>query len=664
MLRTRFTFAVAVAVAAVTLAITAVAFMVVRADLQNQLRQELTNQAATVHREARRYDGHIPAGWVPPHSDQFGSSSPYTQVVTAQGAVWAPVGDLGLLTTHTPAYQVAAGQRGSYYSEATLDGVHAMVLTTPLAPGLALQLAVPLNTVDTEVASVGATLALLSAIGVGLAALAGWAVARGGLAPVGRLAAVAEQVTATGDPAARVEVERADELGRLATSFNTMLAALQRSQAAQRQLVSDASHELRTPLTSLRINVELLAEDPGLSPAERQQVLDRVVAQVAELGQLVGSVTELARGEPVPSARGNVDLDEVVAAALAVARRDWPQTFFAADLQPCVVVGSAHRLQTAVRNLLDNAAKFGPPGGTVQVSLRDGELTVCDHGPGIAPEDLSYVFDRFYRARSARGVPGSGLGLSIVRQVAESHRGTVQAESPADGGTLLRLRLPTRPARFPDPALASNAALASDPALASAPALARSARLPRRRRRGDTGSADGDVRGTAFGRPGSHAVRSQDLRHLRGDPRVAGRRGVQAVGRARVRPSRGQRIHDDHLRIRGLPGRHDRAVRRGGGPAFVSGKDGEQRDLGPRRLSADQRHRLRYPPLLKPRRYTDVVVPGLHDDQRRGEGTKVDPRDLGGDRPHPADAGPYVARAGIAEHHGVPVQPAGQQDGP
>jgi two-component system sensor histidine kinase MprB len=598
MLRTRFTFAVAGAVAAVTLAITAVAFIVVRADLQNQLRQELANQAATVHREARHYDGNIPAGWVPPHSDRFGSSSPYTQVVTAHGAVWAPAGDLGLLATDTAADQVAGGQRGSYYSDATLGGVHALVLTTQLAPGLAMQLAVPLNAVDTEVASVGATLALLSAIGVGLAALAGWAVARGGLAPVSRLAAVAEQVTATGDPAGRVEVERADELGRLATSFNTMLGALQRSLAAQRQLVSDASHELRTPLTSLLINVELLADDPGLSAAERQQVLDRVVAQVTELGQLVGSVTELARGECVPSAREKVDLDEVVAAALAVARRDWPRTFFAADLQPCGVVGSAHRLQIAVRNLLDNAAKFGPPGGTVQVSLRDGELTVCDHGPGIGPADLPHVFDRFYRARSARGVPGSGLGLSIVRQVAESHDGTVQAESLADGGTLMRLRLPARPARFPDAALAT------------------SARLPRRRRHEGTGIADGGAGGPASGRPGSHAVRSQDLRHLGGDPRIAGRRGVQAVGRARKRPSPGQRIHDDHLGVRGLPGRHDRTVGpSGGGPAFVPGKDGEQRDLGPRRLSVDQRHRLRYPLLLKPHWYTDVVAASLHDDQ-------------------------------------------------
>ena len=455
MLRTRFTLAVAAAVAAVTLAITAVAFIVVRADLQGQVRDQLGHQAAAVLRVARHYHGHIPAGWVPPHSDRFGTSSPYTQVVTAQGAVWAPAGDTGLLARSVTAVQVAAGQRGPSYTEATLAGVRAMVLTTPLAPGLALQLAVPLDMVDTEVASVGATLALLSVIGVALAALAGWGVARAGLAPVARLAAVAEQVTATGNPARRVDVDRADELGRLATSFNTMLDALQQSLAAQRQLVSDASHELRTPLTSLRVNAELLASDPGLSAPERQQVLDRVVAQVTELGQLVANVTELARGESAASEFGDVRLDDVVAAGLEGARRDWPQISFAADLEPCVVLGNAGRLQTAVRNLLDNAAKFGPPG--VEVRLAGGELTVRDHGPGIAPGDLPHVFDRFYRAPSARAVPGSGLGLCIVRQVADSHGGTVRAESAAGQGTLIRFRLPARHVQTLDVALARSA---------------------------------------------------------------------------------------------------------------------------------------------------------------------------------------------------------------
>jgi two-component system sensor histidine kinase MprB len=137
-----------------------------------------------------------------------------------------------------------------------------------------------------------------------------------------------------------------------------------------------------------------------------------------------------------------VDFAEVVAAALDGARRDWPRAVFTADLKPGLVRGHAERLKTAVRNLLDNAAKFGPPGGPVEVRLQAGELTVRDHGPGIPPGDLPRVFDRFYRAASARGVPGSGLGLSIVRQVAAGHGGTVRAEQAAGGGTLVRFRLP------------------------------------------------------------------------------------------------------------------------------------------------------------------------------------------------------------------------------
>ena len=376
MLRTRFTLAAAGAVAAVTLAVTAVAFLVLRSDLQDQVQQQLRQQSDVVYRVARHYHGHIPAGWVPPHSDRFGVSSPYAQVVTSSGAVWAPPGDGGLLAADTAAKQVAAGRHGSYYAVSKLDGVRAMVYTTPLAPGLAVQLAVPLATVDQEVTSVGTTLALLSVIGVGLAALAGWAVARAGLAPVGRLAAVAEDVSATGDPGRRVEVHRADELGRLAASFNTMLGALQRSLSAQRQLVSDASHELRTPLTSLRLNAEMLAAEPGLPEPERREVLDRVVAQVAELGQLVASVTELARDESQPGPLGEVELHQVVEASLAGARRDWPQTVFTAELEPWPVARAA---PTASRS------RSGTCWTTRPSSARPAPRSRCACGPASSP---------------------------------------------------------------------------------------------------------------------------------------------------------------------------------------------------------------------------------------------------------------------------------------
>jgi two-component system sensor histidine kinase MprB len=466
MLQTRFTVAVALAVAAVTLAITAVAFFVLRSDLQNRVKQELLERSATVHHLADRYHGRIPSRWVPPQSDRFGVASPFTQLVTAGGEVWAPVSGAGLLPATAAAEQVAAGHRASYYSQTTLDGVHAMVLTAPLAPGLAVQLAEPLDAVDAEMTSVATTLVLLSAIGVGLVALAGRGVARAGLAPVSRLAAVAEQVTATGHPVGRVEVHRPDELGRLASSFNKMLHALQRSVDAQQQLVGDASHELRTPLTSLRINAELLAANPGLDEAERQEVLDRVVAQAAELGDLVAKLTELARGESVTAMPDDVELHTIAAACLRAAQQDWPRTPFTAELEPVVVFGSAGRLQIAVRNLLDNAAKFSPPGAPVTLRLAldisGMELTVHDQGPGIAPADLPHVFDRFYRSPSARGVPGSGLGLSIVRQVAEGHGGTVQAESGPGQGTVIRLCLPvaTQP---PAQAGRVTAALAAEP---------------------------------------------------------------------------------------------------------------------------------------------------------------------------------------------------------
>ena len=239
-----------------------------------------------------------------------------------------------------------------------------MVLTAPLAPGLAMQVAEPLTATDEEVARVGATLATLSAIGVAVATLLGWAVAKTGLSPVARLARVAEEVSLTGDPGRRVEVGRRDELGRLATTFNAMLGALQRSLDAQRRLVSDASHELRTPLASLRINVDVLTENPDLPAAERKEVLARVTDQVAELSRLVASVTDLARGEPPATDMSPVRLNAVAADALDAARRDWPKTQFDAYLAGGVIEGSAERLRVAFKNLLDNAAKFGPPAGS------------------------------------------------------------------------------------------------------------------------------------------------------------------------------------------------------------------------------------------------------------------------------------------------------------
>jgi two-component system sensor histidine kinase MprB len=243
-------------------------------------------------------------------------------------------------------------------------------------------------------------------------------------------------VTETRDLSRRIRVGSRDELGRLATAFNAMLEALDASLRQQRQLVADASHELRTPLSSLRTNIEVLIGGKKLPEDERQKLLADVTGQVEELSTLVAALVELDPDEPLELE--DVRLDELVAAAVDRARLHAPGVEFRERLSESVISASPFQVDRAVANLLDNAAKWSD---TVDVGVDDHTVTVRDHGPGIAPEDLPHVFDRFYRAAAARKLPGSGLGLAIVKQVADSHGGAVTAENAPDGGALFRLRL-------------------------------------------------------------------------------------------------------------------------------------------------------------------------------------------------------------------------------
>jgi two-component system sensor histidine kinase MprB len=264
---------------------------------------------------------------------------------------------------------------------------------------------------------------------------------------VARLTRATEDVSETLDLSHRIDETGGDELGRLAHSFNTMLAALDDSRDAQRQLVADASHELRTPLTSIRANIELLQRAPSLDDDERRAMLRTADAQLRELTILVGDLVDLARptGQPVEEPQ-RLRLDLLVEEVVERSGRHTSDVDVRVRVQPTEVVGSASRLHRAVANLLDNAIKWSPPLGVVEVVVADGEVTVRDHGPGIAAEDLPHVFDRFCRAPDSRGLPGSGLGLAIVRQVAEVHGGVAEAERADGGGTLVRLRLPVAPA--------------------------------------------------------------------------------------------------------------------------------------------------------------------------------------------------------------------------
>jgi two-component system sensor histidine kinase MprB len=313
--------------------------------------------------------------------------------------------------------------------------------------GTALVLAQSLEPIRTALPKLAVVLALVVLGGVVAAGLAGWAVARNGLAPVRRLTAAVEDITRTQrlDP---IRVEGNDEVARLAIAFNSMLASLAGSRDRQRQLVADAGHELRTPLTSLRTNLDLLTQAEsrgGLPPAAKAELLDDVRFQIAELTTLIGDLTELARDQAAPALLEPVDLAEVAARALERVRRRAPGLDFDVELHPWPVTGEAASLERAVTNLVDNSVKWSPPQGTVTVRLTDGTLYVADQGRGIAPEDLPHVFERFYRSSEARTLPGSGLGLSIVRSVAERHGGTVQAGAAPGGGAAFWLTVPARP---------------------------------------------------------------------------------------------------------------------------------------------------------------------------------------------------------------------------
>jgi two-component system sensor histidine kinase MprB len=299
---------------------------------------------------------------------------------------------------------------------------------------------------------------LLCVGGIALAAALGRAGSRRVLAPLAEVTRTAQVIGETDDLSRRLAVHADDEVGQLATRFNEMLERLEHSREAldesvraQRQLVADASHELRTPVTSLRTNIEVLLAGSELQAADRDRLLADVVEQSEELSTLVSDLIELARGDLPAGATEETRLDRIVDECLARARRNSPDAQFVGTLAPVVVEGVPDRLARAVNNLLDNAARHSPPGGRVEVVVDSGGLRVRDHGEGITPTDLPYVFDRFYRGENTRGRQGSGLGLAIVRQVARSHGGEVTAENAPDGGALFTLVLPTSPADGGDP---------------------------------------------------------------------------------------------------------------------------------------------------------------------------------------------------------------------
>jgi two-component system sensor histidine kinase MprB len=435
------TMAVCFAVALVSLGAYVTVKMSLESSLDNSLLDRAHQTAASAPLEA------VQSQQIPSYA--AGVADVRLFVLAADGhAITTSKGDDTAVPLGQPEIAVANGDSTKSVRTVAEDGRDYRVVAVPFREqGFAVVLVQNMATQERVLKRLGAVMLLFGLAGVIGAAAAGWAVARNGLRPVRRLTRNVERIARTED-LQPLPVEGDDEIARLATAFNGMLVALSASRDRQRRLVADAGHELRTPLTSLRTNLDLLLQADstgGLDAGARAELLEAVRAQIEEMSTLVGDLVELARDEPLRTVVEQVDLAEVVDRAVARARRRGTDLTFEVDTEPWWVTGESASLERAVTNLLDNAVKWSPAGGTVRIRLNHGTLTVDDQGPGIAPGDRDQVFDRFYRSEESRSMPGSGLGLSIVRQVIERHSGNVRVDENDGGGTRMVLQLPGAP---------------------------------------------------------------------------------------------------------------------------------------------------------------------------------------------------------------------------
>lgn len=459
-IRARLAMLVAAAVAFAVAAVSVTCWFIVERKLYEQLDRDLQKSL----RNTTQPDQLLPAlghcSDTPSGDTFFGDR--YSQVVTEDGKVCLFGGASGRIkVTEVDKTEIRNLDVNTAYlrNGSDTEGNELRVLTKPVlatttpegrrGPNVGVLVAAPLKSTQKNLNDLALILLLVSAIGVVGAGAAGLAVARVGLRPVDELTEAVEHVARTEDLSVRIPVadDSEDEVARLSRSFNSMTASLASSRDLQQQLIADAGHELRTPLTSLRTNIELLtrSEETGrpIPPEDRKALLASVKAQMTELAALIGDLQELSRSEGQRGERVQVvAFQDTVEAALRRARLRGPELSITADLEPWFVRAEPSALERAVVNILDNAVKFSPGSGTVEVRLSEGVLTVRDHGPGIPEDELPHVFDRFWRSPSARALPGSGLGLSIVARTVQQAGGEVALARAEGGGSVATVRLP------------------------------------------------------------------------------------------------------------------------------------------------------------------------------------------------------------------------------
>lgn len=411
-------------------------------------RQDLLRRAdADLQREAASLSSIVLDGRVNPRidADQVRHYDLLAQVVAADGRITPLQGSATMLPVSDRVLDVITGRQDRFVSEAMLDGRDYRILTVP-APAGALMVARSTDDVAEHLVTFAVSLCLVVIAGLGVAVLLGELVAKAALRSITRLSAAAEDIAAGRTLRSRLQITGQDELARLTSIINSMLDTLDQARRSQNQLVADASHELRTPLTSIRTNVEVMEDERRLTDDDRRRLRADTHSEVLGLITAVDDLLDLARDEKTNESVDEVALDLLIADVVESVRRRWPETTIEYSARPKVVIGDRTQLQRAFANLVDNAAKWSPPGRPVEVSLTQDAVNVRDHGPGIPGDELPHVFERFYRATTARGLPGAGLGLAIVMRVVDEHGWQVRAENHPDGGAVFRVELPAVPA--------------------------------------------------------------------------------------------------------------------------------------------------------------------------------------------------------------------------
>lgn len=396
-------------------------------------------------------------GLVLPNADVFSNGDIYVQLRALDGRIISRSENLGNQYLIIPPDQHARAQRGEVVpSDFVVNKTRLRAYVAPIKTNSGevigfIELAQSLRQVDSTLRDLATLIIVSIAAGLIVAAIGGWFVAGNILGPIDRVTTAAQKITRARDLGRRIEVPpTADEVGRLALTFNEMLARIEELFRSQQRFVADVSHELRSPLTAVRGNLDLLRRGAVDDPQEREHALEAIDSETARMSRLVSDLLLLARQDSgVPIARQPIELDTLMLEVYRQAQLTARGIAVALGAEDqALIVGDRDRLKQVLLNLVDNAIKYTVPGGKVTLSLmkEDGwvKLAVQDTGIGIAAENIPNLFDRFYRVDKARArdAGGTGLGLAIAKAVVEAHNGRITVESQLGKGSTFTVWLP------------------------------------------------------------------------------------------------------------------------------------------------------------------------------------------------------------------------------